>query len=88
VKLPPDPRPAPRPRRPACPAAFHGHRWSMTARLYVGGCLRLPLCGDGQALDALLDRLDTLDRKMAAREREEVNRHLSRLQPLGDGLDG
>lgn len=88
MMLPPTPRPAPRRRRPACPPAFHAHRWSMAARLYVGGCLRLPLCEDGRALDALLTQLDDLDRRMAAREREEVNAHLSRLQPIGDDLDG
>lgn len=60
----------------------------MPARLYMGGCLRLPLCEDGQALDTLLAQLDDIDRRMAEREREEVNAHLSRLQLTGGGLDG
>jgi hypothetical protein len=87
MMAPPTHRPAPRRRRQACPPAFHAHRWSMSARLYVGGCLRLRDCED-EALDTLLSRLDRLDRMMGERERMEVNAHLSRLRQQGDGLDG
>lgn len=85
MKAPPDPRPGRR-RRQACPPAYHAHRWSMVARAYMAGCLRLAACADGAELaelDALYDRLDALDRRMAERERAEVNAFLTRLQPPG-----
>jgi hypothetical protein len=55
----------------------------MTARAYLGGCLRLARCEDGAALDDLVIKLDRLYLRMAERERREVNAHLSRLQPIG-----
>lgn len=86
MKAPSDPRPARR-RRQACAPAYHAHRWSMTARAYLGGCLRLPRCEDGAALDDLITQLDRLYLRMGEREQREVNAHLRRLQPIGDGHD-